>query len=698
MRRIHKLLFCFVILTFACSDNREEGKDSSTDLTINSEIDTGYHHGNSVPDLDPCENVTINMGGEWCQCHPLCCQSQLWFCPPIWDDPGYYKKEVIVDICNDNNEPCMYGHDEGCPPPEIIIDGECSESFECPPNSQGLDYGWQWCEMPDGSVGKQHVTCDKGQLYYSPCQPCNPEICDGIDNDCDGLADEGLEVIPCETVCGPGNAVCVQGVLECFGPEPQEEICDYLDNDCDGDVDEFQRNECDECGPVPYEECNGFDDDCDDLIDEELIQTCLSDCGTGVEICSSGQWIGCTAIQPSIEICDGLDNNCNGQIDEELNCLCTIQDVGVLFPCTESPLICGLGYKTCECIDPACLEIVTTNCYASCYWLVDPPGSDPNCDSLVGMPLNKEECNNFDDNCNQLIDEDLFSPCYTGPEGTLFVGICDEGEMTCNLGTWGGYAPVDNFIPGLCVDEVLPEDEICDGLDNNCDGIVDWGTEIADTDILFIVDWSGSMSDEIAAVLIALNQFAGSYADQDMLRWGLIVGPRQLGGWMSNEELNLISDISTFTDFLADFSALGDDGMDTGNEMLLDALYLSLQNISGNAPIDLSTSSWEDGIGSIPSINQFNLSWRPGADRVVIVFTDETEQSYHIPKITVEQVMDTCQAAPQTKVYTFSTQENWNWDELAANCNGIYYELTNNSLEMYNSLMEILDEICMPEE
>ena len=685
-------------LIWSCSDqpNGESDPDIVPQVQLDGDSEISTDAGIPDVEIDPCEQITSSSHTGWCSCQTQCCQAQQWFCPPIFGEPTYYKKEVVVDICGDDNIPCVYGQDDDCPPPEIIHMGECAEAYECPPAAAGLDYGWQWCELPDGSVGKQHVTCDKGQLYYTPCQACDPEVCDGEDNDCDGVVDEDLGVKPCETVCGLGNAVCVDGEEICFGPQPQEEICDYLDNDCDGEVDEFQTNACNQCGAVPAEVCNGFDDDCDGDTDEDLVQACVTACGTGVEICTNGSWAGCTAQQPFPEICDGLDNDCNGQIDDGINCLCTIQEVGTLFPCAEPPLLCGQGFKTCECVTPACLEIITTDCFAACHWLADPPGTDPLCDSLVGMPLQEEECNNFDDNCNQLIDEDLFAGCYTGPEGTIFVGICVPGQMTCLTGAWGGYNAQEDFIPGMCMEEVLPEPEVCDGIDNDCDGLVDWGEEIPDTDILFIVDWSGSMSDEIDAVLIALNQFAAHYSDQGALQWGLIVGPRMMpGDW--DERLFMISDIAPFADFLGDFSGLGNQGMNTGNEMLLDAIYLSLQNISGNAPIDLVNTPWGWGAGeSIPPKDQFNLGWRPGADRIVIVFSDEMPQSYMNPPISVPQVIGTCQGTPQSKIYTFSNNENWEWDEISDACNGSYFPLSNNALEMYNQLMQILDEICMP--
>ena len=130
--------------------------------------------------------------------------------------------------------------------------------------------------------------------------------------------------------------------------------------------------------------------------------------------------------------------------------------------------------------------------------------------------------------------------------------------------------------------------------------------------------------------------------------------------------------------------------------MLLDAIYMSLNNISGNAPIDIAAAQWTQNTTSVPPKEIFNLSWREGANRVVIVFSDEEPQSFLNPEITVQQTIDTFQASPQTKFYAFSTNEGWDWDEIADACQGAYFELSNSSVTMYNSLLEILDEICMP--
>lgn len=333
-------------------------------------------------------------------------------------------------------------------PPTVALEGECLEYLECDPSQQLIESDLE-CVTDSGFPGTQDKLCLKGQIKYSDCVTlCVEEICDGLDNDCDDDVDEGFADIVeecnniddncngivdegewlCNLGCEDGPNLCIAGELVCMAPEPLEEICNGIDDDCDGEIDENQLNACLGCGPVPEEQCNNLDDDCDGMIDEELILPCSTACGEGYQTCVDGNWVSCNAPPVFEEICDGLDNDCDGMIDEDLQCICTIQDVGTLFPCQDSPLICGQGFKTCECLDPECKTIITTPCYAPCYWLAQPPGSDLLCDPTIGMPLQNEKCNNFDDNCNQVIDENLTANCYTGPEGTIYVGICIPGK------------------------------------------------------------------------------------------------------------------------------------------------------------------------------------------------------------------------------------------------------------------------------
>ena len=569
---------------------------------------------------------------------PECIDCNMYFCPPL---DSVWQKEICINICED--------------PPTVHSETECIEFMECDP-TQYLIKTLE-CVTEDGYPGTQDKVCNKGKIEYTDC------------------------------------------VTDC-----NEESCNYEDDDCDGIIDEGQRNECNECGIIPPEVCDGFDNDCDGTTDEDLIQPCSTACGVGYEMCFDGNWISCNAPPVNEEICDGLDNDCDGAIDEDLDCVCTIQDVGTLFPCQENPLLCGQGFKTCECVDPDCTQLTMSDCFAMCYWI---PPADPNeiCDPLIGMPLAEEECNNFDDNCNELIDEDLYSPCYSGPEGTLMVGICVPGEMVCVEGTWGSHDDEENFIPYYCEGEVVPQEEICNGLDDDCDGIADWGDEMKETDVLFIVDWSGSMGDEMDAVMIALNQFAQSFSDEEVINWAFIRGPVAYN--TNSERLELFQDLTGFTDFLAALSNMGStigwNGNTTAFEMLLDAIYIAVHNISSSLNYLLEDLDWVGqvpGIGpsvveSSPPKENFDISWRPGADRIIIVFSDEHPQSYLVPNLSVEDVKTAISGTPQLRLYTFSRVGGSNhWKDLAATGNGKWFYLTNNPTEMYANLMEIIDEIC----
>ena len=99
------------------------------------------------------------------------------------------------------------------------------------------------------------------------------EICDNIDNDCNGETDEGLTQA-CGTACGSGVKTCNTGIWsECGAPKPSPETCNNIDDDCDGKTD------------------------------EDLAQACSGDCGIGEQTCSAGKWDSCNAPQK---------NACNG--------------------------------------------------------------------------------------------------------------------------------------------------------------------------------------------------------------------------------------------------------------------------------------------------------------------------------------------------------------------------------------------------
>jgi hypothetical protein len=148
----------------------------------------------------------------------------------------------------------------------------------------------------------------------SSMNPGRTEICDGKDNNCNGQIDEGFNVGQSCTVglgeCArTGQYVCkADGTgTECNATPgtPTPEVCDGLDNDCDGQPDDGVLL-------VFYKDIDG-----DGYTDGTTQVGCTAPSGY-VLSATSGD---CNDNDPNInpgkaEICDGIDNNCNGQPDE----------------------------------------------------------------------------------------------------------------------------------------------------------------------------------------------------------------------------------------------------------------------------------------------------------------------------------------------------------------------------------------------
>ena len=536
-----------------------------------------------------------------------CLEWLTFFCPP-WD--AVNTVQVQLDTCTG----------------EVVDMGECLPAHECDPFSP--IYKIEPCTTPEGFPGEMVIHCDKGTISPGPCEsPCSEEICNGIDDDCDGDTDEGTP----KNACGD----CV--------PLELVEYCDALDNDCNGQTD------------------------------EGLTLPCSTECGQGLVYCVEGAWSSCDADVPQIESCNGADDDCDGQIDEGLFCTCPPEMIGTLVPCVEPPLVCGLGYKGCECFDPDCQVIGMSPCLPACYHV----GSLP-CDSFEGMPM-VEVCNDYDDDCDGEVDEGIAPmPCYTGPPSTEGVGECIAGALDCVAGSWGSF--VDGaFIAGLCPD-VPPAEEVCNGADDNCDGITE---PLEAADLLFVLDLSGSMGDEIDAVLSAVSSYAQSFAAEKAVQFGLVVGPAAKPSTFGNTELLILAAPLGPIDGLVHALSFAPSlmYMTSGLEMLVDALYLSLAPLSPSPPVDPAVVGWISNIDSDPAPAVWDVGWRPDADPIVVLMTDEDPQSYLSPFITPDDVLAVSMGA---SLYAFTPEGlgplwaayGMTWQELSADPATLYAALT----------------------
>jgi hypothetical protein len=175
----------------------------------------------------------------------------------------------------------------------------------------------------------------------------------------------------------------------------------------------------------------------------------------------------------------------------------------------------------------------------------------------------------------------------------------------------------------------------------------------------------------------------------------LVVGPKATPA--DDEHLFLVSNVAPFALFLDRFAQLGNEGMDTGDEMLLDAIYLSVQNISVNNNFDIPAARWINNTGSSPLKENFTVNWREGARKIIIVFSDEEPQSFLRPQVTNQIVIDALRGTPDLKLYSFSgAMGDAEWTAMTNSANGINFELTMNQNQMYQNLMSIIDEACLP--
>jgi hypothetical protein len=460
------------------------------DDTCDGEIDTGCPcvHGEE----QGCYSGPVETEGVGqCQAGLQICEEGAW--GPCEDDVTPQP-----EVCN--------GLDDDCD--GVVDDGNPGGGAGCNTGLLGL------CQIGE-------LTCLEGSLQCVQQYEPSAEVCDGQDNDCDGFVDNGNPGggDACNTgllgVCAEGTTQCQNGQVVCesnTGPTP--EICDGLDNNCDGAVDNGNPGggaACDSGEPgvcaagttncedgtlvcnanlsPSTEVCDGQDNDCDGVIDNGNPgggQDCDTGvpgvCAAGTTDCQGGSLVCEQNVEPSTEVCDGQDNDCNGIVDDG--------NPGGGEPCFTNQLgVCAEGVTACEGGEIVCVPLVEPTPEVC-------DGLDNDCNGVVdnGNPGGGEACDTGEPGVcgpgtTQCIEGEVVCLGNAGPTSELCDGQDNDCDGEIDNGDPGGGLYCDTGEPGICAHGTTrcegggivcdqneePSPEICDGLDNDCNGVVDDG-------------------------------------------------------------------------------------------------------------------------------------------------------------------------------------------------------------------------------
>ena len=391
------------------------------------------------------------------------------------DGDGYLEG----DDCDDDNSSVFPGAVEVCD----AIDNNCnqeidegvSSSFYLDIDEDGFgnsDEFLEACEAPEGYVPNGNDCDDDDEDIF----PSAPELCDEVDNDCDGAVDEDLTATwyadldldgfgdenAIETSCvAPENYTSDAGDCDDSDPEVNPnmiEVCDSIDNNCDGEIDENLLTEF--------------------FIDAD--NDGFGDTSSTTEVCEWQEGLSsiggdCDDIDQMLnpdadELCDGADNNCDGLTDEN-----TAIDVQTWYLDSDNDGYGDSSYSQISCDTP--IEHVADN-------------SDCNDSDATIFPTAPELCDGLINDCSapalptdeQDLDNDGISEC---------AGDCDDSNATYQT-VQTFYADTDNDgfgdsantslscspLAGFIADQTDCDDsnatifpnapELCDGLSNDC--------------------------------------------------------------------------------------------------------------------------------------------------------------------------------------------------------------------------------------
>ena len=391
------------------------------------------------------------------------------------------------------------------------IDNNCDSSIDDPSsadaqtwyNDADTDYfgdpaNWLIeCYQPLGYV-LDGTDCNDGEPLSNPSLV---ESCDGIDNDCDLIIDNGVlttyyEDFDSDTHGNPlvSQDLCSQpnGYVttpdDCDDSEPlawtnAPEVCDNVDNDCNGNVDDgvlslfYADSDIDTYGdpnvsveacsqPSGYvldnTDCNDsdgtinpltywyYDNDNDQYGGISFLQQCTQPAGyvDNNDDCNDSFN---TAYPGAVEYCDNIDNNCDNVTDEG-----TAVDALVWYEDVDGDNFAGSSNSQTSCAQPPGFYLQSTDCN----------DGDPSI-----FPGAGEVCDGLDNNCNTTVDEGVTTTYYLDSDSDNY-GDSSQSQEACNAPS--GYV-TDNQDCDDSQNGVNPgATEVCDnGIDNDCDNVSD---------------------------------------------------------------------------------------------------------------------------------------------------------------------------------------------------------------------------------